>query len=220
MTLGILKRFYFGMSRSRRFNLSWLQGCPLSGIETLVTRSDNINLLSIPFSSNNRGCPMILCVRIKKTMDLVDALLQRIDNIINPRRVCRLAALRRRSRRIRDVIGVRCGAQRPCCDVISVRCGAYQHSTASQPRQEQPADIRRQRQPRREATRAEGLVAYLTRLRRSAEGDRCAAEMVAQQPAERPAAAQGDAPDVDLFSRVVKVQAYGTLSSPVGQRKP
>ena len=65
-----------------------------------------------------------------------------------PRRVCRrLAALRRRPRRIRDVIGVRCGAQRPCCDVISVRCGADQQPAAGQPRQEQPADIRRQRQP-------------------------------------------------------------------------
>ena len=159
MTLGILKRFYFGMSKSRRFNLSWLQGCPLSGIETLVTRSDNINLLSIPFSSNNRGCPMILCVRIKKTMELVDALLQRIDNIINPRRVCRLAALRRRPcrvcrlaalrrrpRRIRAVIGVRCGVQRPRRDVVSVRCGADQQPAAGQPRQEQPAHIRRQRQ--------------------------------------------------------------------------
>jgi len=159
MTLGILKRFYFGMSKSRRFNLSWLQGCPLSGIETLVTRSDNINLLSIPFSSNNRGCPMILCVRIKKTMELVDALLQRIDNIINPRRVCRLAALRRRPcrvcrlaalrrrpRRIRAVIDVRCGVQRPRRDVVSVRCGADQQPAAGQPRQEQPAHIRRQRQ--------------------------------------------------------------------------
>ena len=126
MTLGILKRFYFGMSRSRRFNLSWLQGCPLSGIETLVTRSDNINLLSIPFSSNNRGCPMILCVRIKKTMDLVDALLQRIDNIINPRRVCRLAALRRRSRRIRDVIGVRCRCSAPAA--TSSACAAARTS--------------------------------------------------------------------------------------------
>jgi hypothetical protein len=207
----------------------------LSGIETLVTRSDNINLLSIPFSSNNRGCPMILCVRIKKTMDLVDALLQRIDNIINPRCVCRrlaalrrrprrvccrLAALRRRPRRIRRIIGVRCGVQRPRRDVISVRCGAHQQPAAGQPRQEQPADIRRQRQPKREATRAEGLGAYLTRLRRPAEGDRCAAGMVAQQPVERPVAAQGDAPDVDLFSRVVKVQANGTLFEPTGQRRP
>jgi hypothetical protein len=65
--------------------------------------------------------------------------------------------------------------------------------------QEQAADIRRQRQPKREATRAEGLRAYLTRLRRPAEGDRCAAEMVAQQPVERPVAAQGDAPAVRLF---------------------
>ncbi len=56
--------------------------------------------------------------------------------------------------------------------------------------QEQPADIRRQRQPKREATLAEGLGAYLTRLRRPAEGDRCAAGMVAQQPVERPVAAQ------------------------------
>ena len=58
----------------------------------------------------------------------------------------RLAALRRRPRRIRDVIGVRCGAQRPCCDVISVRCGADQQPAAGQPRQEQAAHIRRQRQ--------------------------------------------------------------------------
>jgi len=86
MTLGILKRFCFGMSRSGRFNLSWSQGCPLSGIETLVARSDNINLLSILFSSNNRGCSMILRVRIKKTMQIINALLQRIDNIINPPR--------------------------------------------------------------------------------------------------------------------------------------
>ena len=173
MTLGILKRFYFGMSKSRRFNLSWLQGCPLSGIETLVTRSDNINLLSIPFSSNNRGCPMILCVRIKKTMELVDALLQRIDNIINPRRVCRLAALRRRprrvcrlaalrrrSRRIRDVIGVASGFRNRLASInhliAEARCldgrlrrpaAAHRHAQAGQPRQEQPAHIRRQRQP-------------------------------------------------------------------------
>jgi len=173
MTLGILKRFYFGMSKSRRFNLSWLQGCPLSGIETLVTRSDNINLLSIPFSSNNRGCPMILCVRIKKTMELVDALLQRIDNIINPRRVCRLAALRRRprrvcrlaalrrrSRRIRDVIGVASGFRNRLASInhliAEARCldgrlrrpaAAHRHAHAGQPRQEQAAHIRRQRQP-------------------------------------------------------------------------
>ncbi len=72
----------------------------------------------------------------------------------------RLAALRRRPLRIRDVIGVRCGVQRPChdvigvrCgvqrprrDVIGVRCGAHQQPAAGQPRQEQPAHVRRQRQ--------------------------------------------------------------------------
>jgi hypothetical protein len=89
--------------------------------------------------------------------------------------------------------------QRPCRDVISVRCGADQQPAAGQPRQEQAADIRRQRQSRREATRTEGPVAHLARLRRPAEGDRCAAEMVAQQPAERPAAAQGHALAVGLF---------------------
>ena len=62
------------------------------------------------------------------------------------RRVCRLAALRRRPLRIRDVIGVRCGVQRPRRDVISVRCGAHQQPAAGQPRQEQPAHVRRQRQ--------------------------------------------------------------------------
>jgi hypothetical protein len=65
--------------------------------------------------------------------------------------------------------------------------------------QEQPAHVRRRRQSRREATRTEGPVAHLARLRRPAEGDRRAAEMVAQQPVERPAAAQGDTPDVRLF---------------------
>ena len=58
----------------------------------------------------------------------------------------RLAALRRRPRRIRRIIGVRCGVQRPCRDVISVRCGADQQPAAGQPRQEQAAHIRRQRQ--------------------------------------------------------------------------
>ena len=51
----------------------------------------------------------------------------------------------------------------------------------------------RRRRPRREASGAKGPVAHLARLRRPAEGDRRAAEMVAQQPVERPAAAQGDA---------------------------
>jgi hypothetical protein len=44
--------------------------------------------------------------------------------------------------------------------------------------------------------------------------------MVAQQPVEHAAAAQGHAPAVDLFSRVVKVQTYSTLFPSAGQRRP
>jgi hypothetical protein len=57
----------------------------------------------------------------------------------------------------------------------------------------------RRRRPRREASGAEGPVAHLARLRRPAEDDRCAAEMVIQQPKERPAAAQGNALAMVLF---------------------
>ena len=53
--------------------------------------------------------------------------------------------------------------------------------------------VARRHRPRREASGAEGPVAHLARLRRPAEGDRRAAEVVAQQPVERPVAAQGDA---------------------------
>jgi len=51
----------------------------------------------------------------------------------------------------------------------------------------------RRRRPRREASGTEGPVAHLARFHRPAEGDRRAAEVVAQQPVERPVAAQGDA---------------------------
>ena len=50
----------------------------------------------------------------------------------------------------------------------------------------------RRRRPRREATRTEGPVAHLARLRRPAEGDRRAAEVVAQQPVERPKSVRVD----------------------------
>jgi len=79
--------------------------------------------------------------------------------------------------------------------------------------------VARRRRPRREASGAEGPVAHFAHLRRPAEGDRRAAEVVIQQPVERPAAAQGHALAVDLFSRVVKVQAYGTLFPSAGQRR-
>ena len=50
----------------------------------------------------------------------------------------------------------------------------------------------RRRRPRREASGTEGPVAHLARLRRPAEGDRRAAEMVAQQPVERPKSVRVD----------------------------
>ena len=66
----------------------------------------------------------------------------------------------------------------------------------------------RRRRPRREATRTEGPVAHLARLRRPAEGDRRAAEVVAQQPVERPAAAQGS-----MFE-YSSIFSFSSISSP------